>query len=223
MGRKSKILYKNDLMMLDFIATNNWERPIYFTSPSTVEGVFDLTKYCHLEGGLAYRFMPLLADHLMEGIGGINVDRCYDLLVNKARWGGRLNEPNVYVDAESRRNSIMPKQNYLRLASALVDLNKMDSAVRVLDTCQKYFPNDKIYYDMYTLPMVEYYYAAGALEKGNEVSTIILNNYEADLQYYAKLSNYFREYYSQETERAFAILQHLASIARRYDQAPPSR
>lgn len=213
-----KILYKNDLMMLDFIATNNWERPIYFTSPSTVEGVFDLTKYCHLEG-LAYRFMPLLADHLMEGIGGINVDRCYDLLVNKARWG-RLNEPNVYVDAESRRNSIMPKQNYLRLASALVDLNKMDSAVRVLDTCQKYFPNDKIYYDMYTLPMVEYYYAAGALEKGNEVSTIILNNYEADLQYYAKLSNYFREYYSQETERAFAILQHLASIARRYDQAP---
>lgn len=130
MGRKSKILYKNDLMMLDFIATNNWERPIYFTSPSTVEGVFDLTKYCHLEG-LAYRFMPLLADHLMEGIGGINVDRCYDLLVNKARWG-RLNEPNVYVDAESRRNSIMPKQNYLRLASALVDLNKMDSAVRVL-------------------------------------------------------------------------------------------
>ncbi len=164
-GRKSKILYKNDLMMLDFIATNNWERPIYFTSPSTVEGVFDLTKYCHLEGGLAYRFMPLLADHLMEGIGGINVDRCYDLLVNKARWGGRLNEPNVYVDAESRRNSIMPKQNYLRLASALVDLNKMDSAVRVLDTCQKYFPNDKIYYDMYTLPMVEYYYAAGALEK----------------------------------------------------------
>jgi hypothetical protein len=42
----------------------------------------------------------------------------------------------------------------------------------------------------------------------------------ADLQYYAKLSNYFREYYSQETERAFAILQHLASIARRYDQAP---
>jgi len=29
-------LYKNDLMLLDFIATNNWDRPIYFANPSAV-------------------------------------------------------------------------------------------------------------------------------------------------------------------------------------------
>lgn len=218
---KQNFLYKNDLMLLDFIASNNWERPIYFTSPSAVEGVIDLTQFCHLEG-IAYRFMPVYADHLMEGLGGINVDRAYDLLVNKARWG-RLNEPEVYIDPESRRNAVMPRQNYFRLASALIDLNKMDSAVRVLDTCQKYFPDSKIYYDMYTLPMVEYYYEAGAISKGNEVSDILLKNYEADLQYYSTLDSYFQDYYQKETERAFSILQHLASISRRFDQADQAK
>lgn len=213
---KQNFLYKNDLMLLDFIATNNWERPIYFTSPSSVEGVMDIAKYSHLEG-IAYRFMPVEADHYMEGLGGINVDRAFDLLVNKARWG-RLNEPEVYVDPESRRNSVMPRQNYFRLASALIEINQMDSAVMTLDTCQKYFPNEKMYYDIYTLPMIEYYYDAGALEKGNAVSDILLTNFEADLEYYASLDQYFQDYYEREIQRAFSILQHLASISRNYQQ-----
>ncbi|MBE0638096.1 MAG: DUF2723 domain-containing protein [Bacteroidales bacterium] len=213
---KQNFLYKNDLMLLDFIATNSWERPIYFTSPSAVEGVMDIAKYCHLEG-IAYRFMPVEADHYLEGLGGINVDRAYDLLVNKARWG-RLNEPEVYVDPESRRNSVMPRQNYFRLAAALIELNQMDSAVMTLDACQKYFPNEKMYYDMYSLPMVEYYYDAAATEKGNAVSDILLTNYEADLEYYATLDQYFQDYYQKEIERAFSIMQHLASLSRRYQQ-----
>jgi len=73
---KQNFLYKNDLMLLDLIATNNWERPIYFTSPSAVENVIDLARYCHLEG-IAYRFMPVEAPHYIDGLGGINVDRAF--------------------------------------------------------------------------------------------------------------------------------------------------
>lgn len=209
-------IYKNDLMLLDLIATNNWERPIYFTSPSAVEGVLDIWKYCHLEG-LSYRFLPVEAPHAIEGIGGINVERTYDRLVNNARWG-RLNEPDVYVDPESRRNAILPRQNYLRLASALIELNRKDSAIRVLDTCQKYFPNSKITYDMYMIPMMEYYYEAGAIEKGNQVAEILYNNFEAELLYYASLESHFQEYYSTETERALQALQHMSTLARRHGQ-----
>ncbi|NCC72027.1 MAG: DUF2723 domain-containing protein [Sphingobacteriia bacterium] len=213
---KQNILYKNDLMLLDLIATNNWERPIYFTSPSSVEGVMDVTKYCHLEG-ITYRFMPLIAEHYIKGLGGINVERTYNRLVNNASWG-RLHEPEVYLDPESRRNIVMPRQNYFRLASALVERKEMDSAVVVLDTCQKYFPNNKIIYDMYALQMIEFYYEAGATNKGNEVADIIYANYEADLEYYASLETYFQEYYQEDVERAFSIIQHISSMARRYGQ-----
>jgi hypothetical protein len=209
-------LYKNDLMLLDLVASNNWERPIYFTSPSAIEKVLDVAEYCHLEG-VVYRFMPVKSSHYLQGLGGINTTETYDLLVNKAKWGN-LNEPGVYIDPESRRNSIMPKQNYFRLAQALVDENKYDSAVAVLDTCQKYFPNDKIYYDIYTMPIVETYYDAGAFNKGNLAAEIIAGNFLQDLQYYAALGSAHRKYYDQEIQRAFAVIQQLSMLARRNGQ-----
>jgi len=209
-------LYKNDLMLLDLVASNNWERPIYFTSPSAIEKVLNVAEYCHLEG-VVYRFLPVKSSHYLKGLGGINTTETYDLLVNKAKWGN-LNEPGVYIDPESRRNSIMPKQNYFRLAQALVDENKNDSAVAALDTCQKYFPNDKITYDIYTLPLVETYYDAGAFEKGNEAAEVMATNFQQDLQYYGSLDNHFKKYYEQETQRAFAVIQQLSMLAKRYKQ-----
>ena len=213
---KQSYLYKNDLMLFDLIASNNWERPIYFTSPSAINDVMDVDKYCHLEG-LVYRFLPVVADSRIQGLGGINVDETFDLLVNKAKWGN-LNDPKVYIDPESRRNSVMPKQNYFRLAQALADINRMDSAVMVLDTLQKYFPNSKIPYDIYAMPMVETYYEAGAIDKAAEVSEIFISNYDQDLQYYSTLDGTFRKYYEQEIQRAFAVLQQLSMQARRHNQ-----
>ncbi len=213
---RQNYLYKNDLMLLDLVASNNWERPIYFTSPSAIEKVLDVAEYCHLEG-VVYRFLPVKSKHYLKGLGGINTTETYDLLVNKAKWGN-LNEPEVYIDPESRRNSIMPKQNYFRLAQALVDENKNDSAVAVLDTCQKYFPNDKIPYDIFTMPIVETYYDAGAFEKGNIAAETLAGNFQQDLQYYGSLDSYFKKYYKQETQRAFAVLQQLSMLAKRYKQ-----
>ncbi len=213
---KQNYLYKNDLMLLDLIASNNWERPIYFASPSAVENVLDVAKYCHLEG-IVYRFLPVRAEHYLEGLGGINPEESYDLLVNKAKWGN-LNKPGIYIDPESRRNSVMPKQDYFRLANALIDLNRLDSAAKVLDKCQEFFPNSKIPYDMYVMPMVEAYYDAKAPEKANQVTEILFNNFVADLDYYGKLNDYFKKYYQQEIERSFAVLQQLAMLAKRNKQ-----
>ena len=213
---KQNYIYKNDLMLLDLVASNNWERPIYFTSPSAVEKVLDVAEYCQLEG-VVYRFLPVKAQHYMKGLGGINTTETFDLLVNQAKWGN-LNKPDVYVDPESRRNSIMPMQNYYRLAEALIEEGKNDSAVMALDTCRKYFPNEKFAYDIYSLPMVENYYTAGAFEKGNDAAMVLAENFREDLDYYSSLDKYFVKYYDQEIQRAFAVLQQLSIIAKRYKQ-----
>jgi len=213
---KSNYLYKNDLMLLDFIATNNWKRPVYFTSPSAIENVMNVDKYCHLEG-IVYRFLPVVAENYIEGLGGVDSKGSFELLVNKAKWGN-LDAPGTYIDPESRRNSVMPKQNYMRLAQSLIDEKKMDSAVQVLDACQKFFPNSKMIYDIYMMPIVEAYYQAGAPGKGNEVSEILFGNFEADLDYYSKLGDYHKKYYEQDIQRAFAVLQQLSMLAKRYKQ-----
>jgi hypothetical protein len=214
---KQNYLYKNDLMLIDLVATNNWERPIYFTSPAAIEQVLDVDDYCHLEG-IVYRFLPVKADHLINGLGGINTQETYELLVEQAEWGN-LEKPGVYIDPESRRNSISPKQNYLRLAQALVDESKNEMAVNTLDTMQKYFPNNKIIWDIYMVPMVETYYDAKAFDKGNAAADTLAMNYREDLNYYASLDNRFRQYYQQDVQQAMMVIQQLSLLASRAGQS----
>jgi mevalonate pyrophosphate decarboxylase len=51
-------LTKNDLMVLDLIAHNNWKRPIYFAVTTGSEAYLGLEEYFQLEG-LAYRLVPI--------------------------------------------------------------------------------------------------------------------------------------------------------------------
>ncbi len=210
---RQNYLYKNDLMLLDLIASNNWERPIYFTSPAAIEKVLDVDQYCHLEG-VVYRFLPVKADHTIQGLGGIDTGETYNLLVNKAKWGN-LEKPDVYIDPESRRNSVMPKQNYLRLAQALLDEGDSTKAINTLDTLRKYFPDEKIPWDIYMVPMVETYYDAGARTKANEASDVLTQAYVENLEYYSSLERVFRQYYNQDIEQSLMVLQQLSLLASR--------
>jgi hypothetical protein len=79
-------------MLLDILATNDWKRPIYFTSPSGIGGAINLDEYCHLEG-MVYKFLPVKASDYIKGLGGISADTCYDILVNRIKQWGNLNDP----------------------------------------------------------------------------------------------------------------------------------
>ena len=48
---------KSELIVLDILANNNWERPIYFASLGH-EGTLGLEDYMQLEG-FAYRLVPI--------------------------------------------------------------------------------------------------------------------------------------------------------------------
>jgi len=210
-------IYKNGLMLLDLIATNNWKRPIYFANPSTLSKYLDVDKYCHLEG-VVYKFMPVKATTgYLKSRGGISVDRCYDILMNKCKWGN-LNSPDVNVDRESYRNSFIPKQDYLRLADALLEENKKDSATAVLDKCLEFFPGEKFPYDVFMLPFVEAYYKAGAIDKANNLAEKMANIYDEDIRYINSLSHRIANGYSEDVQQAFGILQRLSQLTKQYKQ-----
>ena len=213
---KQSALYKNDLMLLDFLATNNWERPIYFANPSALNKALNVDKYCHLHG-IVYKFMPVKAKNYISGLGGISTDPTYDILVNKAKWGN-LNDPNVTVDRESARNSGIVKQNYIRLARALNKENKKDSAIVVLDKCLEFFPDEKFSYDYYILPFADAYYEAGALEKGNKIVERLVEVYEDNLNYYSSLDAARAKSFDNDRQQAIAIIQRLGQLAKENGQ-----
>lgn len=210
---KQNHLYKNDLMLFDFLATNNWHREIYFANPSSVSDVFDVDQYCHLDG-IVYRFMPVKADHFVPGLGGILTGETYDQLVNKAKWGN-IQDPDVTVDRETARTSTIIKQNYVRLAEALVKEGKKDSAITVLDTCLHYFPDEQFPFDFYMMAFVEVYYDAGANEKANQLIEILFDHSLAEIDYIKSLNAKTARHYDEDFQRALALIQRLGQLAKK--------
>jgi hypothetical protein len=209
-------------MLLDIIATNNWERPIYFANPSSVNGVLNVDKYCHLEG-VVYRFKPYPAPDYISEVGGVDAKRSYEVLMNdKVRWG-RLNKDDVTVDRESARTVGIMKQNYVRLAQALNGENKPDSAIAAMDKGLYFFPEKKFPFDYYMISWADNYYQAGAIDKANDVIEKIAERYEEDLNYYFNLNNKIRDYYSDDIQFAMAVFQRLKQISDHYNQTELSK
>ncbi len=209
------ILYKNDLLLLDLIASNNWERPIYFANPNSSNQVFNVDKYCHMEG-VVYRFLPVIAPEYYKNMGGVYADGSYDLLVNKASWG-RLHEPGVTIDRESFRNSGIAKQSYMRLAQALLNEGKKDSAIIALDKSLELFPYEKIPFDYYMLSWIAIYFEAGAPEKAEDVMRKLAERYSEDFEYYISLESKFAQFYDREMQEALVVLNRLAEAAAEFD------
>jgi Amino acid transporters len=211
---KVQYLTKNEIMLLDFMATNNWERCVYFTSLSDIADILGIDKYLHQQG-LSHRFMPVEAPEYYKGAGGVFIDGSYDLLVNNSRWG-RLNEPDVTVDPESFRNISFIKMAYMRLAKAYVSRQRYEEAITVMDKCQEFFPDEKIPYGFYYEGYFpDLYYKAGAMEKGDDVLRKIAANATDELRYYKTLSPKFAEYYKDNIHDALSLVNTMADSAKR--------
>jgi hypothetical protein len=168
---KSNTLYKNDIMMLDLIASSNWKRPLYFASHSSVSHCFNVDSFCIMEGWV-YKFIPVkaLSSDFIPGMGGVDAAGSYDLITNKFKWGN-LADPHVYVDPESLNNSLRAKTNILRTAQGLIALKRYKDAIRIMDDYFKHFPESKFPFDMFDTPMAEMYYQCG--QTGISIITIL--------------------------------------------------
>ena len=213
---KDNYLYKNALLLLDFIATSNWERPVYFTSFSDMASVLGIQEYLHMEG-LAYRFMPVKAEDYYEGIGGVYREGSYDLMVNKAKWGS-LNEDGVVPDRESMRNMEFARQAYTRLARSLVSHQEYDSAVVVMDKFQEFFPNEKFPFEIRTYQYPEMYYQCGANEKGDAFMTNLVNNACDKIEYYGSLKPKFASYYEEDVDENMSLLRQMQLVSKKFNR-----
>jgi len=121
---KGNSILKSQLIVLDILAHNNWERPIYFVT-GYHNDAFGLEEYFQLEG-LAYRLVPIKSQNTSWlDYGGINTDILYENMINKFAWGGGK-EKGVNIDYNHKRTIIVIKArlNYARLAKALSEEGK---------------------------------------------------------------------------------------------------
>ena len=230
-------LTKDELMILDIIANNNWKRPIYFAITVGRDKYLNLQDYFQTEG-FAYRLVPIKTASTSLQIGSVRTDVMYDNIINKFRWGN-MNDPKVYLDENNVRMSMNVRNSFVRLADGLLEQGKRDSAIAVLDRCNELVPNEKVTYNYFNLLMAESYYKAArnnmkntsldslavetnifpaAVKKANEVVRIMANNCEEELKYYFTLEPRFRATIQEDLQRSFYIMRELSNISGNYGE-----
>jgi hypothetical protein len=156
-------LMKNDLVILNILANNNWKRPIYFATTVGADNYVNLQSYFQLEG-LTYRVVPILTQGNNEiSTGRVATDIMYGNVMNKFVFGN-MNDERVYLDENNIRMTTNFRINLARLAEGLMNEGKKDSAVKVLDKCLEITPDKTIPYNYFMINIATLYYrAAGDL------------------------------------------------------------
>lgn len=209
-------LYKNDMMVLDLLANNNWKRPVYFAITVSDENYLNLQQYFRLDG-LAYRIVPVKTTRSDGQPGSVDTDILYNNLINKFKWGG-VSNPDVYLDENNLRMLSNFRNNFSRLAEELINEGKTDSAVKVLDRCVEIMPESRVPFNYFIVPVIEQYYRAGQIEKANKLITSFFNSTQADLQYYFSFRGSKAKMIDYEKRVGIQILGELNRITEFFKQ-----
>ena len=180
---------KNQVMMLDILANNDWERPIYFTGGSYADSEYIWMKeYLQLEG-LVYKLVPIKTPQNSENpyiMGRIDADLMYDIVMNWS-WGNSQS-PDIYHDTETRKNSISFRSNMARLAEQLIEEGKDQKAKKIIDLAMEKMPLDYFGYYSLLTPFVDTYYRLGALDSAQQLAQKVAFKYSDQLEYFESLS-----------------------------------
>jgi hypothetical protein len=184
---KGNGIYKNKLMVLDILANFNWDRPIYFAITVGKDNFMGLEKYFQLEG-LAYRLVPYLTKNTDGQTGAVASEIMYDNVINKFSWGG-LNNKDIYFDETNTRMIMNYRNNYARLAEKLLQEQKNDEAIAVLDKCVFEFPREVVNLSYFAIPIIDLYYKLGENKKADNLLSLMLDDYLKEYNYLTNFSS----------------------------------
>ena len=212
-------LAESELAVLNMVAANNWERPIYIDHSLVHTGHIFFTDWLQFEG-LAYRLVPVKTSSSSPYAGIIDTDILYNNVMNKFVWGN-VNDPDVFLDDYNKKEIkiIQARQMFSRLAAALNDENKTEKAIEVLDKMFELFPDHIIPITYDSFFAIEQYYRANEIEKANELVRQMANNSFDLLTYYISLPERFAPAVEDEQSMEISILQNLILLTRQKKQA----
>jgi hypothetical protein len=185
-----QFITKAQLMVMDLIVHNNWERPIYFAVTTGSEAYMGLEPYFQLEG-LAYRLTPIFhTDFDRDNMsGGVASELMYDNVMNKFLWGN-IDTKDIYLDENNRRMVTNLRMQMNNLAEQFIIENKMDKAVAVLNKAINSLPEKNAPYDQPQImwQTAELLFKAGDIQTATKLAERVFALNNQMLDYYESLT-----------------------------------
>jgi hypothetical protein len=201
---------KDELMILDMLANNNWKRPIYFAITVGRDKYMNLQDYFQLEG-LAYKLVPIKTAPAGINFGKVNSGLMYTNVMENFKWGN-MEKPGVYIDENNGRMMMNIRNTFNRLAETFVAEGNNEKAAKVLDRCVELIPHKIVPYNYFSMMMSETYFKAGQPAKGKEIINTIMSNYKEQLDYFFKLDRQKRNTVDEDIQRSLYFMREISMI-----------
>ena len=210
------LVQKNNLMMMELLASFNWDRPIYYAITTGADAYLDLMQYFQLDG-MAYRLVPIKSKsgYNLGSYGRVNTDILYNNVMNVFKYDG-LNNENLYFDEHHMRSIRNYRSNFARLANELVLQGDKERAKKVLDRCLEVLPEKTVPYDYFMVPIMENYYQIGDIESANNIAKRLSDIAIHDLYFYYNDTKPGE--YINEKNNALVIVRDIARLGKQYKQ-----
>lgn len=211
----SNSLFKNDLIILDMIANNNWERPIYFSTTLSPRSYMNLKEYMQREG-LAFRLMPFKVPGATQGF--VNSDIMYENMMNKFHWR-ELDNPSVYYNENYLRFTLNLRDSFYRLAIQLLNEGKEEKAKKAIDAALKRMPEEVIPFDAYSVQLIDALFRLKDEKQALEIAKTMGDQADETLDYYIFQSDNPRGAVAREQiQLNLYILRQIVDVLNRYEK-----
>jgi hypothetical protein len=210
-------LTKNRILMLDIIANNNWEKPIYFTGGAQADEEYIWMKdYLQLDG-MTFKLVPIYTENKGNffEMGRIDSEIMYKNVMN---WDWKnITDDNIYLDPETRKNSVTYRNNMERLARVLISENQQTKAEEILDISLEKMPVHKFGHYSMLISYIDLYYILNKKDKARTLISQLKTVFQQNLTYYSQFDESDFSSIEDELQRSLLMYDQIVKTAAQFD------
>lgn len=203
-------LTKSDLLVLEMLSHAPADRPIYASISMGNQVLPWLHDHLVLEG-MAYRIVP------ESGPMRVDVDRLYDNLMHRYRYGG-LSRPGLYVDEDALRMANMHQYIFSVLIRQLMAQGDLQRARRAAEKWMRELPPTNVPYTEDALALAECLYRTHQEARADAVVENLLSRSAEWLSWLQTISPARRRGSQQTQAHWLRTLEHALYIAHNYQR-----
>jgi len=210
-------LTKNRILMLDILANNHWEKPIYFTGGAQADEEYIWMKdYLQLDG-MTFKLVPIYTPNESNffEMGRINSDIMYENVMN---WDwGNITDDNIYLDTETRKNSVTYRNNMERLARVLITEDQTEKAKEILDISLEKMPVKKFGHYSMLISYIDLYYILNEKEKARTLTSELITVFQENLTFYSQFDSSYFDSIQDELQRNLLMYDQVIKTSAQFD------
>ena len=214
---KQNYISKDELAVIDVIASNLHERPIYFAVTCKNDKLLGLNDYMQMEG-LGLRIIPVRSPSIpslsIYGSGRVASEKVYDNVMNKWAWGN-FDKKETFIDESYAAEIQAMKIVMMRTSQKLLDEGKLEQAGNMAAEYFKAFPHFNFAYDESVVPFLEVLHEVGRSDEAREHLLILAEETRQKLQFYDSLDDDAFNSFKSDYGYAIRAVSDIMSLAKR--------